>query len=542
MKSPISYFGKICKTEGCSETDESKFRKIRDSLAPRCKECEKKISRENRKARYHDPALKAIIIAQNKAYSSKPEVIAATKAKSHEKYELNKEAIKRKTKVYRQNPANKARRNQLWREKYASERDERRKEFKKKYHSNPEFRLRGNIRSRIWEALKINGGHKDSSVLKNLGYSMEELQFHIESQFTPEMNWEDTKSFSLDHIIPQSMFKFKSLQDEQFRLCWGLHNLRPLISYKNYSEGNRNHLFHGCSDWNEVANLIRKWGPGPDTESNTLEQIYQILSNITISGNDLPKNNSGISYLDSIFTHRFDSRTENSKSLNELYNNDMFLAKIVAYIIGSGRPISKSNVYRNAAFLSKTPSHFFPSAASALVQKYARGGDVLDPFLGWGGRTLGALCGGARSISGTDLQEKSVLGCRRVVEDFSRFNPVESEFENADFSEYLRTTTKKFDLLMTSPPFMGTEDYQGVETHSSSQIWSEKIAQPLALGAKRVLRPGGLVAIHGQERRNLPVSTILMSSLSMLDFKKIDEFSYGRNNSQLVFVFKKPEL
>lgn len=71
-----------------------------------------------------------------------------------------------------------------------------------------------------------------------LNYKSEDLIKHLESQFTPEMSWDnygrpsskDDISFhwEIDHIIPRNLFEFDSPKDHSFKICWSLMNLRPL--------------------------------------------------------------------------------------------------------------------------------------------------------------------------------------------------------------------------------------------------------------------------------------------------------------------------
>ena len=335
----------------------------------------------------------------------------------------------------------------------------------------------------------MQGGSKESSVLQALDYSLERLKFHIESQFTDSMSWDEGKSFSLDHIVPQSMFHYFSLQDLEFKLCWALDNLRPLPLSQNFSEGNRQHLFGGCSSWKDLTSTIRSWPLGSSREG--IKEIRCALSS-----DEKLNSQVGLGLLDELFPHRFDSKTRGKNSLRESIADDAFLLKIVAYIIGSGHPISQRKFYRNAAFVNKTPSHFLPSVAAHIIKQFAPGGSVIDPFLGWGGRTLGAICAGSKSICGTDLQLKSVLGCQELAR---RFDAYDTEFVCSDFSEYISNTDRRFDLLITSPPFTNTE-YYGVETPPTMSSWVSRILHPLVSGATRVVRPGGYVAIHGLDR------------------------------------------
>jgi len=55
--------------------------------------------------------------------------------------------------------------------------------------------------------------------------------------------WDDSDSstwtWQIDHIIPQSTFAYSSMEDEAFKKCWSLDNLRPLSAKQNYLDGVR---------------------------------------------------------------------------------------------------------------------------------------------------------------------------------------------------------------------------------------------------------------------------------------------------------------
>jgi len=44
------------------------------------------------------------------------------------------------------------------------------------------------------------------------------------------------KQCNLD-IIPQSTFKYSSMEDQEFKNCWALSNLRPLSAKQNNFDG-----------------------------------------------------------------------------------------------------------------------------------------------------------------------------------------------------------------------------------------------------------------------------------------------------------------
>lgn len=112
------------------------------------------------------------------------------------------------------------------------------------------FLLKDLFSSRIRNMIKKNG----KSIKEILPYSIQSLKQHLESKFESWMNWENwgrydiktwndqdfsTWKWNIDHIVPQSKFLFSSIDDEEFKKCWSLENLRPFSAKQNISEGAR---------------------------------------------------------------------------------------------------------------------------------------------------------------------------------------------------------------------------------------------------------------------------------------------------------------
>lgn len=120
--------------------------------------------------------------------------------------------------------------------------------LRNKIATNPEFKLRGLVSKQVWRALKITRSVKSDSTLAFLPYSIPQLKAHLESFFNNKngFTWENHgKVWQIDHIIPQSMFPFKSLDSKEFRDCWALSNLMPANKHFNHRKGNR---FIGTED------------------------------------------------------------------------------------------------------------------------------------------------------------------------------------------------------------------------------------------------------------------------------------------------------
>jgi hypothetical protein len=102
-------------------------------------------------------------------------------------------------------------------------------------------KLKSRISARVLGMLKGCGGKSQRRTEDLLGYSMKELQKHIERQFTPGMTWEAFQrgEIHIDHIIPVASFKPSSSDCPEFRACWALTNLRPLWAKDNIRKGSK---------------------------------------------------------------------------------------------------------------------------------------------------------------------------------------------------------------------------------------------------------------------------------------------------------------
>lgn len=110
------------------------------------------------------------------------------------------------------------------------------------YDNKVRATVRGNLdyrmRSRLYHSLR---GRESVSLTKLLGYTMSDLQRHIERLFKPGMNWERLLKgeIQIDHVIPVAKFAYESSDDPEFRRCWALENLQPLWATDNRKKSDR---------------------------------------------------------------------------------------------------------------------------------------------------------------------------------------------------------------------------------------------------------------------------------------------------------------
>ena len=97
---------------------------------------------------------------------------------------------------------------------------------RKRYNSDPLYKLSQNLRIRLNKALI--GNQKTGSAVQDLGCSIEELKRYLESKFEPGMNWENQGYYGwhIDHIRPLSSFDLSD--HKQLKQACHYTNLQPL--------------------------------------------------------------------------------------------------------------------------------------------------------------------------------------------------------------------------------------------------------------------------------------------------------------------------
>lgn len=100
---------------------------------------------------------------------------------------------------------------------------------------------RNNMSRRLRHCVNKQNVH----VFALVGYSVSDLVKHLESKFQPGMSWgnygrkSNIDCWEIDHLIPETWFKYSSFEDNEFKKCWSLSNLQPKWAFENKSKGNR---------------------------------------------------------------------------------------------------------------------------------------------------------------------------------------------------------------------------------------------------------------------------------------------------------------
>lgn len=128
-------------------------------------------------------------------------------------------------------------RRSYYKQYYQSNKDIIHKKRKQLESQNLEHRLAKRLRTRLVNA--IRGNQKTGSAIRDLGCSMIELRWHLESKFQHGMSWNNygRNGWHVDHIKPLSSFNLSD--PEQLKIACHYTNLQPLWAQQNLKKSNK---------------------------------------------------------------------------------------------------------------------------------------------------------------------------------------------------------------------------------------------------------------------------------------------------------------
>jgi hypothetical protein len=108
---------------------------------------------------------------------------------------------------------------------------------KHKLATDPFFKVKRNLRNRLYYALKNKVWKKNTNFTKYIGCDRDTLITHLESQFVEGMSWENyaNDTWHIDHIIPLDSAQ---TEEELHKLCH-YTNLRPMFALDNIKKANK---------------------------------------------------------------------------------------------------------------------------------------------------------------------------------------------------------------------------------------------------------------------------------------------------------------
>jgi len=133
-----------------------------------------------------------------------------------------------------------------------------------------------------------------------------------------------------------------------------------------------------------------------------------------------------------------------------------------------------------------------PTMTKAICDYY-NATNVLDTCVGWGGRMIGAVASGA-TYTGIEPATETFAALQHICRDLNIKESV--TLHNSTAETTLPKLEKKYDLVITSPPYFNLEIYSDHESQSyKKQTWEEWVENyltPWINGALDLLISGGV--------------------------------------------------
>ena len=113
------------------------------------------------------------------------------------------------------------------------------KHIKERYHSDPQYKLSVNLRSRLGQFIRKNNTKKSISALELLGADVDFVKKYLQNKFLKGMTWDNWSrdGWHIDHIIPLSSFDLTKIEEQ--RKAFHYTNLQPLWAVDNLKKGDK---------------------------------------------------------------------------------------------------------------------------------------------------------------------------------------------------------------------------------------------------------------------------------------------------------------
>jgi len=127
------------------------------------------------------------------------------------------------------------------------------KENQRRHNRQAKNRLSRNISAGICKSLRTR---RPGLWEARVGYTLAELRQHLQSQFEAGMSWSNYGQWHIELVWPVALFDFSQYDDEDFKRCWSLSNLRPSWARENWITKKNRQPMRKCFDESPYASCL----------------------------------------------------------------------------------------------------------------------------------------------------------------------------------------------------------------------------------------------------------------------------------------------
>ena len=182
---------------------------------------------------------------------------------------------------------------------------------------------------------------------------------------------------------------------------------------------------------------------------------------------------------------------------------------------------------------------FFKASTAKYIYNRFNATSVLDPTAGWGGRLLGASSLGIR-YAGFDTNINLKDGYDRMIKDLN-INEDQCMMFYQNCLDFDYSTICPYDLVLTSPPYINMELYEGMKPFETDHKYYTEFLIPMMIKAFAHLAVGGHMCIN--------ISPKMFKTLMKLGYEKPDELvdlrqqlgaEFKTKSQDYIYVWRKP--
>jgi hypothetical protein len=204
---------------------------------------------------------------------------------------------------------------------------------------------------------------------------------------------------------------------------------------------------------------------------------------------------------------------------------------------------------------ARQPLDFPAELARDLIDEFTpKGGAILDPCHGWGGRLVGFLLSKRGAYyTGFDPSPEAHKGLAQMGKDFLPYcKGKQSDLHCVPFEDS-KLPKAHFDFALTSPPYFDVEKYTGKESshvrYKSFDVWNQRFYRLLIEKTFVALKPGGTFALQ-VGNQTYPLEAEAKSHAEHVGFEYVETRQTEMFNNQMqtepdrgecVVIFKKPK-
>lgn len=324
----------------------------------------------------------------------------------------------------------------------------------------------------------------------------------------------------------------KILEDDQFNklfpelpeqiFMFGLKNLRQW----NYSTFNK----YSQDSFSKDFEKLKKYKLNGFRISSTTRLGQECMTFHAMHLIDNVKNCKGIS-IEGQFTNE---NITTALKKNRTQHSSTYVTEILRTLPGVGGNGFSVTAYK-------------PTMTKAICDYY-KATNVLDTCMGWGGRMIGAVASGA-TYTGIEPATETFAALQNICNVLNIEDSV--TLHNSTAETMLPKLEKRYDLVITSPPYFNLEIYTDEETQSykKEQTWEEWVENyltPWVNGALDLLVTGGVSCwsvknFKSDKEYNLKDAVVELHKKKGWTMQK-EIFYIGKKNkkpSEETFIFKK---